>query len=337
MEFRRRPLFQILFFNGYEYYFKFDYQYESFKLCGLNIKDIENKAGTFCLKILSNVDNLIHYVDNCEENFYSNDNNLDNIRNILHNFAKDIEIFDYPFDSIFSKITSNELLSKIENQNLKIKETEKALNFLKGFLKNGDNDVLSDYKRTQKKMKNLKKIKYDSFAISILDDYIYSINNARLFIDYYFNFINDDKIRKSLKYKSPNIRAYSVQALCNLTLSLPENEKILSIIDNNTLIPTTSYILHKSNISNTSKKIRMEKYIEYENLLYNGNINNDIVYYVEIHNIYSISHLLNASINYLIQNNITICKCKNCGKYFIPTNKNNETLCDNIYKNRKNM
>lgn len=335
MEFTRKPLFQILFFNNHEYYFEFDMAYDFFKLNGLNIKDIKYKVGTFCFKILSNINNIIDYVDNCQEEIYNSNNNFDTIRNAIFNLENNLT----EFDRIFSRITIDSIFNKIGNRNLKIKETEKELEILKKFLKDFNNDTmdLSDYKRTKEDLKDLKKVKDDKFIISLLNDYIYSINNARLFIDYYFNLVVNDEIRKNLKDKSQNIRAYSLQALCNLTLTLPKSEKILCIIDNDKLIPTTSYLLHKSTKPKYSEEEQIQKYLEYEKLLHNGNINNDIVYYSEIYNIYSIADLLNVSINYFIQNNITVSKCKNCGKYFIPVNKNNETLCDNIYKNRQNL
>ena len=170
--------------------------------------------------------------------------------------------------------------------------------------------------------------------MSILHEYIYTINNARLFIDYYFNLISNNEVKRNLKQKSPNIRAYSIQAICDFALTLPESEKILCVLDGKDLIPTTSYLFHNIN---KSKEDKRQKFLEYEILLYQGRMNNDTIYFLDIYNINTISDLLNVSINYFIQNNIIISKCKNCGKYFIPANKSNETLCNNIYKNRKNM
>ncbi len=41
------------------------------------------------------------------------------------------------------------------------------------------------------------------------------------------------------------------------------------------------------------------------------------------------------SVLYFIENNIPIKICKNCGKYFVPENRNSSIYCNRIYKDKK--
>ena len=49
----------------------------------------------------------------------------------------------------------------------------------------------------------------------------------------------------------------------------------------------------------------------------------------------SILDYFNICLSFIIENDITINKCKNCGKFFIPINKDNQTLCNYEYKEGK--
>lgn len=54
--------------------------------------------------------------------------------------------------------------------------------------------------------------------------------------------------------------------------------------------------------------------------------------------VYSFNSLISAyyfSLLYFIENNIPIKKCKNCGKYFIPENRNSSVYCNRIYTDKK--
>lgn len=57
--------------------------------------------------------------------------------------------------------------------------------------------------------------------------------------------------------------------------------------------------------------------------------------YLDIFFYESIEDIFNIYTKLFIENKIRLNKCKNCGKYFIPLHKSNETLCNNIYKNGK--
>ena len=57
--------------------------------------------------------------------------------------------------------------------------------------------------------------------------------------------------------------------------------------------------------------------------------------YLDIYCYNSLNDIFNVYAKLFYENNISLRQCKNCGKYFIPLHKSNETLCNNIFKNRK--
>lgn len=327
----KQPIIQILFFNGFEYYFEYNIDYKDFKTNGFEIKKLKNKSGTLCLKILSYLNEIISYIDNYEENLYDFDNNFNLIMQNIIDLKNDLS----NIDNLLSKILYEEIERELFNRTTKISNLEHQLDLLKIFSqKIGKNAYNVQYNFLQEELKQLNVSSESRFAISLLDNLIYNINDTKLFIDYFYNLFEDYKIKKQLKSNDPNTRVYSLQSLYKLCIPLPSSEKILCIIDNNKLMPSTSYLLNKFS---DEKKQEIEMSFDDMNLLNTGIIEKKEVYYAEVYNIYSLRDLLNASLNIFLVNNILISKCKNCGKYFIPVNKNNETLCDNIYKNRKNL
>ena len=57
--------------------------------------------------------------------------------------------------------------------------------------------------------------------------------------------------------------------------------------------------------------------------------------YLDIYVYDSISSIFGVYAKIFYENKIPFKKCKNCGKYFIPLHKSNETLCNNKFKNGK--
>ena len=57
--------------------------------------------------------------------------------------------------------------------------------------------------------------------------------------------------------------------------------------------------------------------------------------YLTVYSYKSIVDIFGVYSKLFYENKIYINKCKNCGKYFLPLHKSNETLCNNIYKNGK--
>ena len=138
----------------------------------------------------------------------------------------------------------------------------------------------------------------------------------------------------------PNKRTFyllSKQLELNIEDFLPKSKQFLCVEYENYLLPAESFIYKINEQAMDLEEIEKQ---------YRENTENSIVYQYllnhEVHNViaYTINNFfefLNVYYYHLTNNNIQVNKCKNCGKYFIPSNKSNETLCDNVFRKRKNM
>ena len=79
----------------------------------------------------------------------------------------------------------------------------------------------------------------------------------------------------------------------------------------------------------------MSEILDEKNLYKQKYLNVDDFYFENYYIIESFCDYLMGCINYILEKKPKINRCKNCGKYFIPQNKINEELCNNIYKNNK--
>lgn len=122
-------------------------------------------------------------------------------------------------------------------------------------------------------------------------------------------------------------------------LSLPKTEKILYIKENGKKIKLGKKFLIKEinnlNLSKINENFSLDTIINEEYLYKNNYIEIDNIYYENYYKIECFNDYLMACINYILEKKIIINKCRNCGKLFIPINKNNEELCGYIYKNNK--
>jgi len=64
-------------------------------------------------------------------------------------------------------------------------------------------------------------------------------------------------------------------------------------------------------------------------------LENDLLMPVEVYSFTSYQDFILFTIFKTLSSNIKFHKCKNCGKYFVPTTKSNEIYCTRIYKNNK--
>lgn len=173
-------------------------------------------------------------------------------------------------------------------------------------------------------------------SINFIEDYIDKIVLTKKWIDIYYNINNN----KTLECLSPNKRIFysnAIQIELSKASFMPLAKQFYCIKYDDYLLPAESLLYNtyfniitvdelKVGYNNNSENNKLLKYIlDHE------------IFDVSVYQLHSFWDFLNVYYNYLIQNKFTINKCKNCGKYFIPINKNNETLCDNIFKNRKNL
>ena len=319
MENEKNVLFSIMFINGYEYYFKQGYDYTKFINDGIKSNKLNIKNGTLFLKILSKSSEITKQVNKCKEQIQKTGDIKKESQELKHYFEK--------IDNIFLCIATKEIFEYIEDKSKMIKRLEEEL-----FLKQANNDYTMNLKSIKEAKINELKRKTDiEYAMFILDKFIYSINAVKELTEFYYNLFD-----KKSKNKNDDQRMYIFNSLNNFIMELPESKSILCVLNNNKLIPTGAYLSEIYNKLNEEDK-RIEKYFEHIKKMYESNNEIDKIYYAEIYNIHSIIDLLNVSFNYLIQNKINISKCKNCGSYFIPTSKHNETLCNNVFRKRKNM
>lgn len=335
-EVERKPLFQVLFFNGYEYYFDYDTEYDIFKISGLSKEKLQHETGIQCLKILSKFDEIFQIIDKYKKIISNMKNDREeNLFEELDNLEKELNTVN----KLFSIACNKDIYNAIATRNVKIRENERELATVEKFIKENGSDEYDvwECKEIRKKLKELTKMNNREFIIFIFDRILREISSAKFLIDYYYNLVDDKNTRDVLNKKSPYIRVYALQSSYSCNLLLPASEKVLCIVNENKIIPATAYIFDKiETLKNEGKIInQIEEYFKQDDLVY-GDVHKDIlVHYGEIYKIYSVQDLLNVSINNMFVNNIVVNKCKNCNSYFIPTNKNNETLCDNIYKNGK--
>jgi len=64
-------------------------------------------------------------------------------------------------------------------------------------------------------------------------------------------------------------------------------------------------------------------------------LENDLLMPVEVYSFTSYQDFILFTIFKTMSSNIKFNKCKNCGKYFVPTTKSNEIYCTRIYKNNR--
>lgn len=119
--------------------------------------------------------------------------------------------------------------------------------------------------------------------------------------------------------------------------AIPKTGKILYMKEHG--IKVGKYLL-KEELKNIDNKLSNEykcinEIIDEKKLYKKKYIKVDDFYFENYYIIESFCDYLMGCINYILEKKPKINKCKNCGKYFIPQNKVNEELCNNIYKNNK--
>lgn len=219
---------------------------------------------------------------------------IDNFENNIGTFYINILNEQYNIISMERKIgdfLENSKPNIKENYSLLIKDWKKEYGFINKELIDFIFDNIEKYIEKclfqTSKINNNELIEY---LISILGEIVGALNEHIRFIDNYF------KIKE--KYKATTKIFQHLKS----KLENPLNVIYFTCEKNGKLI---SY-------SNTGNIIACKMY-EIELFQNNGQIRFD--------------SMLDMYLNYFIENNIRIKKCKNCGKYFIPNNK--QMYCDN--------
>lgn len=183
------------------------------------------------------------------------------------------------------------------NNNESEMENSYEIDFFENSLKVQSTVKLDEYKKLQDRLKTIIHFTYNLDNISYLNNLSAS---QRLFI---YNVTNRESIEEKIMYNYLNTIGLTY------TLDFSDFSKSAKL-NNNTDIKKFINELKKNNSQQHFSKTFF----------------------------YSFPCLLSAyyfCLLYFIENNIPIKICKNCGKYFIPENRNSSIYCNRIYKDKK--
>lgn len=179
-------------------------------------------------------------------------------------------------------------------------------------------------KSYKKRLKNLYKENIRNFTIKFLKNFIKNISLIKFKIIAYYNIDYDTENQEFNQLNNfQRLFAYDLYHNIDSKISVPNSIFTMNIIDEQKLSNHSYFnkILKSTNNWGDIMQDIQKKDVKYE-------YKYELLTFIDF---------MNISFLQILLNNKTISKCKNCGKYFIPVNKNNETLCDNIYKNRQNL
>lgn len=247
---------------------------------------------------------------------------------IMYLIIKDIiSIHDYIIDKEKELSETIELLNKAHSHNnyentLLKKKTEKyefysSINF--------DKDIF---------------IPYIELVIHLLEEekefiseFVNLKDNRRL---EHYNFYNDNFSlpRSSINYLIEENGVYSSKKslyIREYVDTFPQYRKEVEKILKKSKVDS----INDLNEKDMKKAISILKKFDDEHIKKYDNKNSFSYKVMEEYDLYDIKEFIDLS-NYIIyRDNITILKCKNCGKLFIQKTRITETLCDNIYRNGK--
>lgn len=170
-------------------------------------------------------------------------------------------------------------------------------------------ELLNDSKKIGNIIENV--FAKDDNGISHYDDYTFSFIEAfekRIKKIFQTKFANTGVSMKDFKDTALLDYIHYVEAFSNIFYK--KNDFVLIHTPSCITIQASKFVIP------FSKNVQKDSYL-------------DIYCYTTINDIFAVYAKL------FYENKIPLNKCKNCGKYFIPLHKSNETLCNNKFKNGK--
>lgn len=299
--------------------FSFRYGY-NFSLFNLNLKELSTPGNLF-LGFLNNYDLIIDVLEKSKSK----------IQEPYWGVPSYIEKNLIKHDKLIAKFISTEITNCICENNSHLSHLEKDLKEINSAIdeakKNNEYDFLEEMKEDELEVSNeLKKFQDRSNNLEeYISKLIITFTNYKTYLDLYFGILNNkDFKKKDLAY---------FQSFFMLEFDIPKHKMSQFYIDDNKVILANDMLLScYKNLKEQTKKEHLSDNEVYSQLF---EMNQDLIKKNEIftlrnYEISSLKDLFCVFFNYLLENNITINKCKNCGKYFIPANRTDEKYCENV-------
>lgn len=159
--------------------------------------------------------------------------------------------------------------------------------------------------------------------ITALEKIINLLQDSKKFIELYLvpQFCNAKNNKRKI---AKNYMGFDFQTSKLLSFSIPKSEKIFCRIKNNKI--------------STSISIGLNQLLNYEyNINQKYNITKKTIDYSTAYFINSLREYICINLDYFLEHKLSIKKCSNCNKYFIPYKRKSEKYCDYIFKDRKNL
>ena len=246
--------------------------------------------------------------------------------------SKEIQKLNENISKHTQMLSNKELLNsyfdnQLDNWNKSIKEKkiiieEDKNEFLNTFFPTSYNDRYTYIEKLldeELTVNELSKNELVSLSIDKQKDYLIKEIQAN-YISILENHI--EKINYRYNLDTQNLTINEFNFLYDSVIELPKNTRYFCYIEGH-YIKSFKTIYEKLLTHNGDKKEYLIKLI--------NNLKSPIIF--NSFEINDLDNLLNTYYNYFIDNNIIIRKCENCGKYFIPTTRNDEKYCNNIFTN----
>ena len=349
----------IVFVKKYEYtredeYFDIDY----FKYNGIE-KEKLSLFGTYYLGVINNSKDIILALKEIIDKFKlkSFETNVNFI-----NIAKEVSDLDNFYIRDFIKFLQLEVSLELEDFKKIKKDTEDSLVTIERMIKEYNDELKKDdesmkntyienchkyfkqqniYYSEEKYRNNLKKS-----ANGIREEYMdmlktleNSYNNNIESLNNIFTLEGTESalkntVERALYYLECNVTILNLQYnLMENNLKIDEYKKQMSVyqevFDYRMTLPKSEVVY----VIEDEKKISLSKITDYNMIDKIHNVEKNDNKLIE-YKVSTITELLNIYLDYFFTNKIPIKKCKNCGKYFIPNNK--QVYCDNTSPQNQN-
>lgn len=240
-------------------------------------------------------------------------------------------------DKFIAKFISTEIDNYISENNSTLSLLEKDLKEIESAISKVKSDKEYDLVKEMEEDKSeiideLKKYKDRSKNLEeYVSKLILTFTNYKTYLDLYFGILDNKKFKKqNLSY---------FQSFFMLDFDIPKHKMSQFFIENNQITLANNMLLScYKNLKEKTKKEHLSDDEVYSELFeMNKNLlKGNEIFTLRNYEISSLKDLFCVFFNYLLENNITINKCKNCGKYFIPANRTDEKYCENISPQNSN-